>query len=245
MCLVCDVEEGAAVRINAMFDDLDWEPAMNRSPAPELDGLLRSCCRATGLDGAGVSIVDGGGTREPLYASDETAAVIERLQLTLGEGPCVDASAAGTPVLVADLTDSRDLVASRWPIFRNEATKTGARAIFAFPIRIGAIWLGAVDFYRQTPGTLSQADLGNALSSVEEVGLAVLEAPHRYGDPEAPITTNMIVHQAAGMVMGQLDSSIEEAMVRLRATAFAEGLAIDELAADVVNGRRRILKENR
>ncbi len=55
----------------------------------------------------------------------------------------------------------------------------------------------------------------------------------------------MIVHQAAGMVMGQLDSSIEEAMVRLRATAFAEGLNINELAADVVNGRRRILKENR
>jgi AmiR/NasT family two-component response regulator len=54
----------------------------------------------------------------------------------------------------------------------------------------------------------------------------------------------MMVHQAAGMVMGQLDSSIEEAMMRLRATAFADGLTINELAADVVNGRRSILKEN-
>lgn len=81
------------------------------TPAPELGGLLRSCCRATGLDGAGVSIVDGDGAREPLYASDEAASVIERLQLTLGEGPCVDASATGTPVLVADLTDPRDIVA--------------------------------------------------------------------------------------------------------------------------------------
>jgi hypothetical protein len=32
-------------------------------------------------------------------------------------------------------------------------------------------------------------------------------------------------------------------MVRLRATTFAEGLSIKELAADVVNGRRRISKE--
>jgi ANTAR domain-containing protein len=145
-------------------------------------------------------------------------------------------------VLVADLTDPRDGVAGRWPVFRSEATRTGARAVFAFPIRIGAIWLGAVDFYRQTPGPLSQPELSTALSSVDEVGLAVLEAPSRYGEPDTP-TTNMIVHQAAGMVMGQLDSSIEEAMVRLRATAFADGVSTNEVAADVVNGRRRISKE--
>jgi hypothetical protein len=228
----------------ATFDDLHPESAMNVTPAPELDGLLRSCCRASGLDGAGVSIVSSDGTREPLFASDEVAKVIEGLQLTLGEGPCIDAASTGTPVLVADLSDPKDAVANHWPVFRIEATRLGARAVFAFPIRIGAIWLGAVDFYRQTPGTLSQPELGSVLSSVDEVALAVLEAPNRYGDSDT-LTTNMIVHQAAGMVMAQLDSSIEEAMVRLRATAFAEGVSISELAADVVNGRRRILKERR
>lgn len=216
---------------------------MNGTPAPELDGLLRTCCRAAGLDGAGVSIVTSAGVREPLYASDEIAAVIERLQLTLGEGPCVDSSKTGTPVLVSDLADPGDPVARRWPVFGTEATRVGARAVFAFPIRIGAIWLGAVDFYREAPGPLSSAELGSTLSSVDEVGLAVLESPHQYGDTDAPVTTNMVVHQAAGMVMGQLHSTIEEAMVRLRATAFAENLTINELASDVVNGRRRIERE--
>jgi hypothetical protein len=227
-----------------LFVDLDRGLVMNGSRAPALDGLLRSCCRASGLDGAGVSIVSSSGTREPLYASDEVATEIERLQLTLGEGPCVDSSTTGGPVFVADLSDPGDVVAGRWPVFRNEATRTSARAIFAFPIRIGAIWLGAVDFYRQTPGLLSQSELSTALSSVEEVGLAVLEAPNQYGDPGVPTTIDMVVHQAAGMVMGQLGSSIEEAMVRLRATAFAEDLTVNELAVDVVNGRRRISKEN-
>lgn len=157
---------------------------MNGAPAPALEGLLRSCCRATGLDGAGVSIVSSGGTREPLYATDDVATVIERLQLTLGEGPCVDSSSTGTPVLVGDLTDPRDVAAGRWPVFRSEATRTGARAVFAFPIRIGAIWLGAVDFYRRSPGGLSQPELSSALSSVEEVGLAVLEAPTATATPK-------------------------------------------------------------
>ena len=217
---------------------------MNGTPVAELDTLLRSCCRATGLDGAGVSITASNGTREPLYASDEVAAVIERLQLTLGEGPCIDTGATGTSVLVADLDDPLDAVSSRWPVFRSEASRSGARAIFAFPIRVGATWLGAVDFYRRSPGSLSRPDFGTALSSVEEVGLLVLGTPHHYGDPEAPVSTSMTVHQAAGMVMGQLDSSIEEAMLRLRATAFAEGVSVEALAGDVVKGRRRMAKED-
>jgi hypothetical protein len=106
-----------------------------------------------------VSIVDGDGARDLLYASDEAAAVIERLQLTLGEGPCVDASSTGIPVLVADLSDPRDVVAHRWAVSRNEAMRTGARAIFAFPIRIGAIWLAGVEFWRRTPGPLTRTEL--------------------------------------------------------------------------------------
>ncbi|RYU10711.1 GAF and ANTAR domain-containing protein [Nocardioides iriomotensis] len=218
---------------------------MNGTPVPVLDRLLSSCCKEAGLDGAGVSIVSSSGAHEPLYGSDHVAEAIERLQVTLGEGPCIDASATGTPVLVADLTDPRDAVAGRWPVFRDEATLAGARAIFAFPLRIGAISLGAVDLYRHTAGPLSRKELGSAYSSMEKVGLAVLETPDYYGDVDAPTTINMTVHQAAGMVMGQLDSSIDEAMVRLRAAAFAEGLSVNELAVEVVDGRRRFLKETR
>jgi hypothetical protein len=212
---------------------------------PQLEGLLRSCCAESRIDGAGVSIVTSNGSREPMYATDEVAMRIERLQLTLGEGPCVDPSISGSPVLVPDLTDPSDVVASRWPVFAAEAAESGARAIFAFPVRIGAIGLGAVDLYRRSPGSLSGHEMGTVLAAVDAVGLAVLEAPAQYGDPAAPSMTDMVVHQAAGMVMGQLDSSVEDAMVRLRATAFAEGRTVNEVAADVVNGRRHLSKETR
>jgi hypothetical protein len=218
---------------------------LNDSPVQVLDRVLRSCCRSTGVDGAGFSIVSSSGTHEPLYASNDVADEIERLQVILGEGPCIDASTLGTPVLVRDLTESRDEDSSRWPLFRNEAVRIGARAIFAFPIRIGAISLGAVDLYRETAGPLSHPELSRALNSMDEVGLAVLEAPDYYGDADAPTVINMTVHQAAGRVMAQLDSTIEEAVVRLRAAAFAEGVSLTELAKDVVDGRRRFAKETR
>ncbi len=216
---------------------------MGGSVPPHLEGVLRACCVSTGNDGAGVSIVTDGGTREPLYATDDVATHIERLQLTLGEGPCVATSADRSPVLVPDLNDLTDVAVQRWPVFREEATRLGARAIFAFPIRIGSIGLGAVDLYRRTPGSLNGRELGSALASVEDVGAAVLVASERYGDPTAAPMTSMVVHQAAGMVMGQLDSSIEEAMVRLRATAFAEERSVHDVARDVVSRRRQLSKE--
>ena len=211
---------------------------------PHLEGLLRSGCLATGVDGAGLSILATSGAREPLYATDDLATQIERLQLTLGEGPCVDSSTSSSPVLIPDLADPEDPVASRWPVFRVEANRLGARAIFAFPISFGAIGLGAVDLYRRSPGPLTDPQLSSALTTVDRVGLAMLEAPGQYDDPSAPAMTSMVVHQAAGMVMAQLDSSIEEAVVRLRAAAFAENRTVNELAADVVNGRRRLAKES-
>lgn len=216
---------------------------MPGTASPHVEGLLRSCCAATGVDGAGISIVTRDGTQEPLYATDDVATEIERLQLTLGEGPCVDSSSSGSAVLVPDLADRGDAVADRWPTFREGATRLGAQAIFAFPIRFGAIALGAVDLYRRSPGPLSESQLGSALASVDGVGLAVLEAPDQYDDHGAPGIPSMVVHQAAGMVMAQVDSTIEEAMVRLRARAFAEGRTVNELAADVVNRRRNLGKE--
>ena len=80
------------------------------------------------------------GTAVPVYASDQTSAAIEELQLTLGEGPCVDANTYGRPVLVADLSNRTEGVAGRWPLFHDEASRIGVRAVFAF---LGSIALAA------------------------------------------------------------------------------------------------------
>jgi hypothetical protein len=208
-----------------------------------LDGLLRSCCHATGLNGAGVSMVAGRGFGEPLHATDAVAAEVERLQFTLGEGPCVDASAWGSPVLVSDISDDDEPATRGWPVFRTEATRAGVRAIFAFPVCVGAVKLGAVDMYREAPGPLNDHQLGAALSSVDRVAVSLLHAPAGDEDRDPALVSDVLVHQAAGMVMVQLDSSIEEALVRLRATAYAEGRTVNELAADVIRRRRRLSKE--
>jgi AmiR/NasT family two-component response regulator len=47
------------------------------------------------------------------------------------------------------------------------------------------------------------------------------------------------VHQATGRISAQLDVGVAEALVRLRAYAYAQDLTIDEVAATVVSGALR------
>jgi hypothetical protein len=205
-----------------------------------IEELLMACIAVIDVDGAGLSLVSSVAKREPVFGSDDTAVALERLQFTLGEGPCVDASRAGAPVLIDDLAESG--ATDRWPGFLPEATGAGVRAVFAFPVRVGALSLGVVDMYRRRPGSLSRADLGTALSVVDAVTLSLLDVGD-LGDVEG--LSHLVVHRAAGMVMAQLGCGIEEALVRLRATAFSERVPIHALAAAVVRGVRRFQEDDR
>ena len=216
----------------------------SRHPAwARMEELCVPGVREASVDGAGVSMLTLDGTPDPVFASDDRSALVEELQFTLGVGPCFDASRHQSPVLVSDLLDPAEAVQAGWPAFVNEALLAGVRAIFAFPLGVGSIRLGTLDLYRSTPGPLSSVQLGTVLALTDTIGMALLDqgpAP-----PEQPddLRHRAVVHQAAGMVMIQLDSTIEDALLVLRSTAYAEGTPISELATAVVDGRRRLTKE--
>jgi hypothetical protein len=202
--------------------------------------LCLACVRGTGVDGGGVSVLSSNGTSVFMHATDATSQVIEDLQFRLGEGPCIDAASTGQPVMVPDLAAHQDELAERWPAFLAEVGETDARALFAFPIHVAGIGLGIVDLYRRTPGGLDPEQLTAGLTGAEAIGNSLLTQDNDEGDNTSyPLT----VHRAAGMVMVQLDGTIEEAMVRLRATAYLEGMLVTALALDVLEGRRRFTKE--
>ena len=208
-----------------------------------IESLASFCAEAAGVDGCGVSVRDSRGNTVTMHTTDGVATSIEDLQLTLGEGPCVDVAASGSPVLVSDLRDRSEGLGDRWPVFLTEAVGLGVRALFAFPVRVGAIFLGAVDLYRRAPGALSDPQLAATFSAVDAMGHVLLGAE----DPEVPADVSpaysLAVHQAAGMVMVQLGTGIEDALVRLRGAAYAAGRPVSDVAADVVAGRVRFGKE--
>jgi hypothetical protein len=214
--------------------------ASQRAAQPLL--ICQLCVETLGISGAGIAMVTPAGNRGVVCATDDISAKIEELQLTLGEGPCIDAAVAGSPVLIPDLHGAPDLGVERWPAFMQGAAAAGVRAVFALPLRVGAISVGVIDLYRDQPGDLGPDQLPAALMAADAAALALL---YLDVDGDAAFTDDhdsrssyqLQVHQATGMVMAQLNVSIDEAFLVLRARAFSDGRPLAELASDVVARR--------
>ncbi len=205
--------------------------------------LCEVCAEVTGLTGAGIMLMSGEVPQGSAGSSNDVSAQIEELQFTLGEGPCVDAWAGGQPVLEPDLADPTVV---RWPAFAQAGVDAGVLAVFAFPLALGAIRIGVLVLYRDRTGVLSADGLayGLVLADVAThmvLGLqagAPVDSLHELLAKEPPHWAE--IHQATGMVSVQLEAPLDEAFVRLRAHAFAEGLPLREVAGDVVAGHLRL-----
>jgi hypothetical protein len=212
------------------------------SETTEANRLCEVAADVTGTSGAGIMLMSGHTPLGSLGCTDDVSALIGDLQYTLGEGPCVDSYTLGGPVLEADLADP---TVPRWPVFTPPAVTAGVRAVFGFPIRVGAARLGALDLYRDRPGPLSGEQHADALVMADVAARSVLAtqagaAPGTLAaELEADASFKLVVHQAAGMVSVQLDISVADALVRLRARAFRTDRAIANVAEDVVARRLR------
>jgi hypothetical protein len=164
--------------------------------------------------------------------------LIEDLQFVLGEGPCIDAFYKDRPVIEPDLAAP---TTPRWPVFGPAAVEAGARAVFGFPLRSGTIRLGALGLYRDTPGPISEDQYADALVMAEIAAEAVLtmqtEATTGAIAPEIEEQGNLrlVVHQASGMLSVQMGVTVDIALVRLRAYAFANSRLLTAVAEDVVD----------
>ncbi|MFL6099453.1 MAG: GAF and ANTAR domain-containing protein [Actinomycetales bacterium] len=211
------------------------------------DGLAQKICElcvpALGVSGAGISIVSRGGTREILCSTDAASAHVEDLQFVMGDGPCVRAMQSDEPVLISDVA-ARAGQGSSWPEFMFSAAGKGVSALFAFPLRLGHVNVGALDLYRRTAGDLTADQLAGALMAADAaadslLGLAPLAVQAAEDD-----THHMQVHQATGMVMVQMDVPHEDALAMLRARAYATGVSLLHVSREVVDRRLRFSKED-
>jgi hypothetical protein len=129
--------------------------------------------------------------------------------------------------------------------FTPPAVRAGARAIFGFPLDVGAVRLGALNLYRDRPGPLTDDQHADALVLASVAARAVI-GMQADADPgalgaELEVGTNFqfAVHQASGMVSVQLGVSVGQALVRLRANAFADDRLVADVAREVISGRLR------
>lgn len=227
------------------------------------DRLREACVGLLEVDGASLSLTLGGTNRGTFGASGALSRQLDEFQFTFGEGPCLDAVHGGVPVLVADLDDPAE---TRWPAFADAVLQSGISAVFALPVWLASSPIGALDLFRRRRGRLDEQALAGGLLAAELAALPLLDMlaasvpsdvdlgpvlgdgtgadghdgnPNRDADGWTQLASldRVEVYQATGMLMGALDVDQTEALVRLRAHAYAQGTTAARVAAAIVERR--------
>lgn len=196
------------------------------------------------VQGAAVSVLSVRIGQSTVCASDDTAERLDELQFDLGEGPCWQALSTRLPVLTPDL---RLNVPQAWPVFatavREDPQSRTVEAIFAFPLAVGSLDIGAVDLYSLEPQTLTDLQISrlselSLIAAWQVLRIVIADSPDvDADDSDRSPSSRREVHQATGMVLAQLAISAEDASVLLRAHAFATGRSVRDVASDIVARR--------
>ena len=200
--------------------------------------LCQVCAEVTAMSGAGIMLMAADVPQGSLCTSNDMSDLIEQLQYSLGEGPCVDAYNQDWPVLEPDLVHPET---PRWLAFAPAAVAGGVRAVFGFPLQVGSVRLGALNLCREQAGSLSDEQHADALVMADIAAQAVLvmQGNQPSGELAAELGAgadfHYVVHQASGMVAAQLEVSVREALVRLRAYAFGNDRSLTDVAKAVVD----------
>ncbi len=224
-----------------------FEAALTTPELVELDHptllpvrLARACRLVLPVVGVGLSAFTADGFRFPLAASDDTAAAAERLQFTVGSGPSLDTHARGVPLTAP----SPDLLRTSWPEFWElVGDRASYRSVVAAPLdgplRARAtvnLWFDDED----GAGRLGADDLTDVVAVMTARLLAegLFDADSADGwTPDAATAARRQVLIAMGLTNNGLGVTCEDAFALLRASAYAAGRTVDDLAADIVAGR--------
>lgn len=204
--------------------------------------LTRPFLQELPISGTAVSTIGDLLGTETLSASDPVAARLDEMQFDLGEGPCWDALRLRRPILQPDM---RTVDGVLWPVFTQAVIAEGIGALFAFPMLVGPLQVGAVDMYAHHPLILSKVQTKRAVELADATARQVLQRALRsviadsgdgYVEDDNPFSRK-IVHQATGMVLAQLNINVDDARMVIQAHAFANNRSMMDVAQDILDRR--------
>jgi hypothetical protein len=223
------------------MNDRGFSAAVDRlaHAAGERDAsLLEPILDVIPVTGASVSTLGELLGDETVEASDAIIRRMDELQFDFREGPCWDAVQSGAPVLEPDF---RGRPRGVWPRFEEGVLEHEVGALFAVPVSLGTLHLGAIDLYHSEPMELDPEAVRRLVVFGTILGRRVLQRALESSadaiDTGTPRHSRHRIHQATGFVIAQLGVSAEDALLLIQARAYAGGSSVAEVADEILERR--------
>jgi GAF domain-containing protein len=205
--------------------------------AEVIEQLGRDICTTLSVAGAGIMVEDDESHLRFVSTSDNRLRTLERLQIELGEGPCLMAYQKAEQVIAADLSDD-----PRFPRFGILAVAAGLRAVYSFPMIQGDQSIGAMNLYRSSAGPLTseQIQIGQMFADVAAAFVVhAREDDHRAllnRQLQLALDSRIVIEQAKGFVRARRDVDVSCAFEGLRRYARNHSTRLVDIASQVLDG---------
>lgn len=203
-----------------------------------LQTLVDACQEFLNISDAGILLADGEGRLEVLASTNERSELIELMQLTAGDGPCMECYRTGQPVSVPNIAATGD----EWPRFREGAAAQNYGALHAFPMRLRELNIGSLNLFADAPGELSETDrvTAQALADVATIGIlheraTSLDQREINAQVQQAFDSRAVIEQAKGVIAYQHRILVDDAFRILRNHARSHQLTLVHVAQSVVD----------
>jgi GAF domain-containing protein len=170
-----------------------------------------------------------GETLEVLAATDDLLRDAVACQITLGQGPSLDALVGGSPVISGDLSTD-----PRWPEWGPVAFETlKVRSVLSLRLIVGARPHGVMSMYSRTPEAFGPEDVVTAQTMAAHAAIALGDALEREQFTQA-LASRTVIGQATGIVMERFGLDEDAAFAVLRRLSQTMNVKIRDLADQLV-----------
>ena len=180
--------------------------------------------------GVGVVLLDAESRPESAGASDDDAAAADGLQLSLRQGPVLQAIERRQPVLVTELRAD-----GRWGFWAPSAADLGFRSVLALPLADGDI-AGSLTLYARSASGFRSADLASTMVFAQLSSIAIAVAQEREQLLQA-VQSRSIVGQAQGILMEHYGVTATQALTVLHRYSAQQDLQLSAMAERVIRER--------
>ena len=154
---------------------------------------------------------------------------LDSVQLTLQQGPCLEAAVGGAMVRCTDLRDD-----TRWPGYATAAVESGVHSMLSYQLDTAPHGVGALNMFGLDPRAVDPESeaIGALLATLATVALMTADKQDQF---EAALASRDVIGQAKGILMNHFKVDAVRAFEMLRSMSQTDNIPLKILAQQIID----------
>ncbi|MDQ0756397.1 GAF and ANTAR domain-containing protein [Arthrobacter sp. B3I4] len=214
-----------SAELAAQLGDLARELQQEEDVNSVLSGIVDAALSLIpGTAHASISLITGRKKIDSEVASGELPRLVDALQNSSGQGPCLDAAYEHRLVRVPDLSSEE-----RWPNFSPGALELGARSMLSIQLFVAGDRMGALNLYGSGPNAFDaeSEQVGLLVAAHAAVAFADTKKISQLGEA---LIARQTIGQAEGILMERYKITAEQAFILLSRASTRSNVKLRDIA---------------